>query len=95
MRLLETLQDETGSYSFARIQATATCLMVMGLASYLTVKAGAMVPIPESWLTLLGISMGGYLGSKGISSVTTPKPTVNSVETSATSTVITASPPDA
>lgn len=69
MRGLEALQDETGAYSFARVQATVSCLMVCGLTTYLTLKTGTVIAIPESWLTLVGISMGGYLGSKGIATV--------------------------
>lgn len=69
MKGFETLQDETGAYSFARVQAAVTCLMVIALITYLTLKTGSAVAIPESWLTLVGLSVGGYLGSKGIATV--------------------------
>jgi hypothetical protein len=83
MRGFETLQGESGNYSFARVQGAFTALMVIGLTAYSTLRTGVPMAIPDSWLTLLGISMGGYLGAKGITATVSSKTSSVSVGPSA------------
>lgn len=65
-RWVEMFQGERGEISFARVQGVGCFAMVSLCTMVLTVKQGVPMDIPESWLTLLALSTGGYLGAKGI-----------------------------
>lgn len=64
--IADMFRDERGSTSISRVNAFLSFAFVTGATTWVTIKTGAPVEIPESWLTLFGITMGGYLGAKGI-----------------------------
>lgn len=64
---------EKGKASLSRFQFLLFTFVVAGLFLLLSVESGTFVNIPESVLTLLGISAGSYAVSKGISSAETTK----------------------
>lgn len=69
--LLEEPQSNKASLS--RFQFLLFTFVIAGLFLLLSVESGTFVNIPESVLTLLGISAGSYAVSKGISSAETTK----------------------
>jgi hypothetical protein len=87
IKLVEMFEDERDRLSFGRVQGFVVMSMVVGCMTVLTIKAGAPMALPDSWLTLLGIATGGYLGTKGIGQIN--KPSSESSSTSVTKTSVT------
>lgn len=54
----------TGKASMGRFQLLIFTFVIAGLYFLLSLEAGTFVDIPENVLWLLGISGGGFLGSK-------------------------------
>lgn len=63
---MELLKDEGGTHSVSRLAPFASLVLVVGGTAVLSLKAGTPIAIPDSWLTFFGLTLGGYLGAKGI-----------------------------
>ena len=59
-------EPDTGKASLSRFQFLLFSFVVAGLLLMLSIEAGAFVEVPQGVLVLLGISGGGYVGSKTI-----------------------------
>jgi hypothetical protein len=84
VRLVEMFEDERDRLSFGRVQGFVVMALVVTCMAVLTIKSGSPMALPDSWLTLLGIATGGYLGTKGIGMVGNKTPSSKTESTSVT-----------
>jgi hypothetical protein len=59
-------KDSSGKSSIARFQLLVFTLTIAGLYIILSIEAGTLIDVPSGALTLLGLSGGSFLISKGI-----------------------------
>lgn len=59
-------QDEAGNYSISRVLPFVAFVAVLLLTAYVSLRRGALAPIPDSWLTLIGMSFGTYASAKAL-----------------------------
>lgn len=62
--IMET--DGTGKASISRFQLLIFTFTISGLYAVLSIEAGTLIEVPNGALTLLGLSGGSFLVSKGI-----------------------------
>lgn len=66
MNLTEFLRDESGRESISRLLPLVTLLAILAIVAYVSCKRGELVTIPDSWITLFGITASTYGVAKGL-----------------------------
>lgn len=64
MDLKQLLQDYRGSASISRAIPALTIAWILALATFATLKTGALADIPPGWREVFLIAIGPYIVSK-------------------------------
>ena len=71
--LLQFLKDDTGQYSAMRLVFILWSFVIALVWTYLSIKTGVFVSIPNSLITLIGMLLGGKVLQSASESLTPPK----------------------